>query len=320
LGPILSIALGTILSVLPGLLLGLILLSDARAQGLQGYAQIADDHLVDSSWLGANATPASPDKKLPHLEIGFKIVHKDQADELARQMTNPSSPLYGHGMSTEEYLDRFRPPQREVDQIVQWLRQQGFTVTEADRQDVIFDGTVGQVNAAFHVLIMESADRTRYGNLTDPYIPAAFSDAIGAILGLSNSGGGGPGPVSPASPASDLSPEFSGGTGFGAVDLRNFYNENPIMQAGYTGASSDCAAVIAWSNFPPLTSFNGSTNPGIAAWDETFGITSPVAKILVDNPLLQVVPPFEKEALADVEWIQAAAPTVPIIVYAGDPN
>ncbi len=166
-GPILSTAVGKILSVSPGLLLGLILLSDARAQGLQVYAQIADDHLVDSSWLGTNATPASPDKKLP-LEITFKIVNKDLADRLLSQMRDPSSPLYGHGMSSGEYLDRFRPPEEEVDQIMVWLTQQGFTVTQADRERVIFDGTVGQANAAFHLTIMESADHTRYGNLTAP--------------------------------------------------------------------------------------------------------------------------------------------------------
>jgi hypothetical protein len=34
----------------------------------------------------------------------------------------------------------------------------------------------------------------QYGNLTDPYIPAAFADAIGSVLGLSNSGQLGAGP------------------------------------------------------------------------------------------------------------------------------
>lgn len=76
---------------------------------------------------------------------------------------------------------------------------------------------------------MQSADGTRYGNLKDPGIPAAFSDAVGVILGLSNTGAVSTGVSSPGGPTSEISPNFSGGNGvyFGAAGLHNFYNENP---------------------------------------------------------------------------------------------
>jgi hypothetical protein len=174
------------------LLLCVMQIPAAYGQSVGRYVPVSGDHIEVSgnqavaenfsTWV-----PAPPGKLLAHMEITFKILNKDKADALLKQMQDPSSPLFGRGMSSEDYLNQFQPSEDKIGEIVQWLKHQGFTVTDADRNRIIFNGTVGLANTAFKVAILESPDQTKYGDLTDPYIPVAFSDAIGNISGLTNS-------------------------------------------------------------------------------------------------------------------------------------
>jgi hypothetical protein len=62
---------------------------------------------------------------LEHMELRFKEINHANAEQLQKQMENPSSSLYGHVMSAKDYNDQFRPPPSEITAIVQWLTRQG---------------------------------------------------------------------------------------------------------------------------------------------------------------------------------------------------
>ena len=143
-----------------------------------------------------------PGEQVLQLEFFYKIVNRSQFEQLQSEARQHNSPSYGKPMTSAEINRRFRPPQIELDEIVQWLTQQGFTVTEADKNHAAFYGTVAQAEAAFQVTILKSARSSTYGILSDPCIPARFSDAIGSVLGLENGGAFAPRIYSPASPTS----------------------------------------------------------------------------------------------------------------------
>ena len=83
-------------------------LPDAGAQNLQGYTPVAGDHMADPHWLGSGPLPALADRKLQHLEISFKLVNQNEMDQMRSQMQDPSSPLYGHYLTRQQFLANFR--------------------------------------------------------------------------------------------------------------------------------------------------------------------------------------------------------------------
>ena len=53
---------------------------------------------------------------------------------------------------------------------------------------VKFSGSVATVEKAFNTKIMTFRDGSKFGNTTEPEIPAAFADIVGEVTGLQNLG------------------------------------------------------------------------------------------------------------------------------------
>jgi hypothetical protein len=133
---------------------------------------------------------APADKVIP-LEIDFAMRNKTQFDELMRAISDPHSPQYHHWLTPEEMHARFGETQNQFDAVLQWLQEQGFTITDksygTNADYIRFKGTIGQVEKAFDVqLVLPEFDH--YAAKNDPAVPAKFDGVISRIAGLEEVG------------------------------------------------------------------------------------------------------------------------------------
>jgi kumamolisin len=125
------------------------------------------------------------------LEVEFAMRNKLQFDELMRQIDDPHAAQYHHWLTPEEMHARFGETQSQFDEVLQWLQEQGFTITDksygTNADYIRFKGTIGQIEKAFDVqLVLPEYDH--YAAKNDPAIPAKFDGVISRIVGLEEVG------------------------------------------------------------------------------------------------------------------------------------
>jgi subtilase family serine protease len=133
---------------------------------------------------------APADKVIP-LEVEFAMRNKQQFDELMRAIADPHSTQYHRWLTPEEMHARFGETQSQFDEVLQWLQEQGFTITDksygANADYIRFKGTIRQIEKAFDVrLVMPEYEH--YAAKNDPAVPAKFDGVISRIVGLEEVG------------------------------------------------------------------------------------------------------------------------------------
>jgi len=110
------------------------------------------------------------------------------AKALLAQLQDPASPNYHQWLTSAQFAARFDPAQADVDAVVAWLADLGFTIVSASSSArlIRFTGTVAQAQQAFHTTIYSYGDGSVFGNIQDPIIPAQFAGVIAQIHGLDN--------------------------------------------------------------------------------------------------------------------------------------
>lgn len=209
--------------------------------------------------------------------------------------------MYHQWITPDEFAHRFGPTDADFGAVNNWLSANGFQVIGGSREEgyLRFSSDTAAAERAFNTQLEDFGDG-KFANLTEPEIPAQFADVIGDILGMQNLGRLQPGyatsrlkqdarklaaskraaHIGPASGA-DFNLNSLGllGFTFAAPDLYNFYDENPLLSGGNTGANgSHCIGIFANTNiypepsqasilsdyfsfFSPFTSF--STDPAL---------------------------------------------------------
>jgi subtilase family serine protease len=314
------------------------------AQTISLHGNVAPDAIALSPV--GHADPATV------LTMGITLMPRNQAEvnALIAAQEDPKSPQYHKWLTTGEYARRFGPTEQDFNAVAAWLDRSGFQITGGSQQEGIvrFSGSVATVEKAFNTKIMTFRDGSKFGNTTEPEIPASFAPIIGEVTGLQNLGrlepaykSGGiqglpaarPSKISPpaAKLISDFSPAFSmtlvGGTGdtFAPPDFYTFYDENPLLNAGINGgpnpalplAPSDCIGIFAQSNiFTDLLSFFTSDQ------NQIFFSIAPI-NLTIDTSA-EGDPGVRKgsdaEAYLDIEWSHSVAPGDPIILYVSNPT
>jgi subtilase family serine protease len=303
------------------------------AQTFSGAVALTDNHPSEAVVLQpmAHADPAAPLK----MEVTLGLRNRAALDQLLQDQHNPASPRYHQWLTSAQFAARFGPSQR--------LDAQGFKViaTSLAQRYVRFSGAVADAERAFGTNIMAFGDGTAYSNITDPAIPARFSGVISRIAGLDNfmhtvAGSYGPamlettaaesawtvGPLALLDSGPALSLPESGrvkpapgvivggvGPAFGPSDFRSFYDEDPLISAGITGAGGDCLAIVGDSNY---------TAGAVSLFNSTFSLpASSITTVLVNsvNPGLNA---NQDEALLNLEWSHAVAPGAPNRFYLGN--
>lgn len=87
------------------------------------------------------------------LAIILPLRNQTDLASLVKRLYDPSSPDYHHFLSVSQFTAQFSPTKKDYQSVAQFARSKGFTVTNspANRLLVHINGTVAQVNKAFHV-------------------------------------------------------------------------------------------------------------------------------------------------------------------------
>ncbi|MGA9725251.1 MAG: S53 family peptidase [Candidatus Binatus sp.] len=244
-----------------------------------------------------NFTSRLPAGRALTIKVTFAIRDRDQLDKLLAAQQDPASAQYHKWLTSSEFDARFGRTAAEVADVADWLSSSGFAVASSSARRINATAPVSVVESAFSTTIAASSDGAVFANADDPEIPARFEGVIGSIEGLDNTAHSQAGYTAGSS------------TGFAPADVRSFYDENPLLNSGFTGTGTDCIALIEDSDY---------ADDAIAPWDTTFALPVPnLTRVLADgtNPGLNG---DESESELDVEWAHAMAPSAPLRVYIGN--
>ena len=108
------------------------------------------DVVVDGQAPFIERLPAS---QLMQIDIVFPVRNRAELDNFVREVSDPSSPLYRHYVTVEQFAERFGPSQEDYDAVIRFANENGFTVVGGSRNamDVQLQGSVTDTEAAFHV-------------------------------------------------------------------------------------------------------------------------------------------------------------------------
>jgi subtilase family serine protease len=87
------------------------------------------------------------------LAIILPLRNQSELKNLLKRLYDPSSPDYRHFLSVDQFTERFGPTAHDYEAVVKFARSKGFRVTDTapNRLLVHINGTVSQINKAFHV-------------------------------------------------------------------------------------------------------------------------------------------------------------------------
>ena len=136
--------------------------------------------------------PANPNLKLSmQLVLRRSEVQENALSLLNQQSLEPSSSLYGKTLTPADFAKTFGLAGSDLETLKRSLENAGFTVGNIDngRLTIDFEGTVSQVNAAFHTEIhnyLGAEGASHFAPATALQIPKALSPAIKTINGVQN--------------------------------------------------------------------------------------------------------------------------------------
>lgn len=283
----------------------------------------------------AGAVPA--DLPLTQLSISLKRspARQQAFEQLLKDQQDPASPDYHHWLSATEIGERFGATQHDIDAVGAWLRSQGLTVDAVSnsRTRIRFSGTAASVSRAFATAMRyyNAGAEKRIANASDAEIPAAFSDAVASVQGLTairfKPALHTTAPIQSAAtmrPAATYCPQGSSSCVYNIfpADFATIYNLNPLYSQGIKGNGQTIAIVgrsrvyqrdideyqslagLPSSSPTTIIPPNG-TDPG-AALTTCPDSTQPGC----GNPSDQVGD--QSEATLDVQRANATAPSAPI--------
>jgi subtilase family serine protease len=235
---------------------------------------------------------------------------------LLPQLQDFSSPYYHQWLTPEQYADRFGVSENDLNKVVSWLQDQGFTVqgTARSRAWVAFSGNAGQVQAAFGTEIHNyvRGGMAYYANASEPSVPTALAGVVLSIRSLHNIR---PRPRTIVRRIAGAQPKFtSSTTGLHFItpnDFATIYNVAPLYSNGLDGSGVSIAVM-------GQTDINTAD---ITAFRKASGLPSAtVNTVLVPGSADPgTVKDDLGEADLDVEWAGAVA-TNASVIYVNSAN
>ncbi|MGA3210649.1 MAG: protease pro-enzyme activation domain-containing protein, partial [Terriglobales bacterium] len=249
---------------------------------------------------------------------------------------NRHSELYHHWLTPETFSSHFGPASADIAVVTSWLQSQGFKVEQVTkgRTAVIFSGTAGQVQTAFHTEIhyLNVNGETHISNMSEPKIPIALAPVVRGLRSLNNFF---PKPlirnagqfhrnrqngeiqrVSGTQPSPNFTDTTDGVYLVGPQDFYTIYHENPLLANGINGAGTTLAVVEETDIVPAdvttfrtafaLPPYPASPNNTQGGVNYMFGVSGYCSDpgILTDGE--------EGEADIDVQWEGTVAPNATI--------
>ena len=245
----------------------------------------------------------SPDLPMERMLLMLRS-SPDQAavlEQLLAEQQDPSSADYHHWLTPEEFGERFGASLPELDAVVGWLTEHGFTVDSIanSRREIEFSGTASQVEAAFHTEIHQYASegQAHIANATNISIPMALTPVVAGVEGLSDFR------------VQSMMTRADGNHGLSPRDFATIYNVTSLWNQGFDGKGQSIA-IVAQSNINLNDVRNFRTQFGLAAKDPQIIVVPGSDPGITDD---------EAEADLDVEWAGAIAnsATIKLVVAKG---
>ena len=137
----------------------------------------------------ARVGPMSKSQRM-RLAIILPLRNQSELTNLLKRLYDPSSPDYRHFLTVAQFTQQFGPTNQDYQAVVKFARSKGFSVTNtpANRLLVDINGTVSQINKAFHIAMTTyrnpTENRTFYSPDHDPSLD--LSVPVTHIAGLNN--------------------------------------------------------------------------------------------------------------------------------------
>jgi uncharacterized protein (TIGR03437 family) len=226
----------------------------------------------------------------------------EQREALGRflgEVQDPSHPNYHKWLTPEEFGERFGTGPEQMRQVLDWLRSEGFTVqsTARGRGWIVFSGTVGQAENAFHTEIhrYQVGTKTHFAPDRPPSVPAQFAQLVESIRGLDDFFLESTTHPRPMFTASDGSHALAPG------DLSAIYGFS-------SGSSAGAGLTIAVAGQSDVDLAD------IRLFRSTFQLPANDPQLLLfgDDPGIDNSGPFQ-EGESDLEWAGGVAPSATIL-------
>jgi hypothetical protein len=133
---------------------------------------------------------ASPSTQMNHMRLVLSRSSEQQAalDSYLAQLQDKSSPNYHKWLTPEQFGQLYGPADSDIATLVTWLESHGLQVETVSkgRTNIAFNGTVSQVEEAFHTSIhtFQTSEQQFYSNTTDPLIPSALAPVVKGVAHL----------------------------------------------------------------------------------------------------------------------------------------
>ncbi len=255
------------------------------------------------------------DRPLDHMQLLLSRPAATAAalDGFIAGLNDPRSPDYHAWLTAAQFGTRFGPSASDVQDVVGWLQDHGFTVNEVqpNRMVIDFSGTAAAVRAAFGTAIHRFAVNgvTHIANASDPTVPAALAGIVRGIVSLNDFR---PHPQYRPRPAYTFTSDGSATHAVVPADLATVYDLNPLFSAGTSGQGqtivviedTDVYKAADWTTFRSTLGLSGYTAGSFTQVHPTSS-----ARSCADPG---VVAGNESEATLDAEWASAAAPSAAI--------
>jgi hypothetical protein len=133
---------------------------------------------------------AAPSTPLTHMRLVLSRSAEQQValDSYLAQLQSKSSPNYHKWLTPEQFGQLYGPADSDIAALVAWLESRGLQVETVSkgRTNIAFNGTVSQVEEAFHTSIhsFQAGDRQFTSNSTALRIPSALAPVVKGVAHL----------------------------------------------------------------------------------------------------------------------------------------
>ena len=297
------------------------LLTAACAAGFLGAASAATNQPFNAQSQSSVTTAPATNVTT---SIILNVTDPQGLESFVALASTPGSPEYHRFLNVDQFVQRFAPSNRQIQQFVRYLESYGITVDKvyADNLDITVTGTAAQLNAAFATQLRDYTrnGRTFHRPAWKFVLPGQFASLVLSVPGLDNGAGEfhpqnvrlGQGAYSAATPAAVTWPTNGTASGvpgdYTVGDVANFYDFNPLYRAGIQGRGQTIG-IMTLANFNQADAY--------AYWQD-IGLQvkrNRITVVPVDGGV-QVAPGIgDNETSTDVEQSGGLAPQADIRVY-----
>ena len=243
------------------------------------------------------------------ISIAFRPSATQQKDlsHFLAELGDPKSRNYHKYLTPAQFGERFGMSLNDLAKITAWLKSEGFTNIRVanGRDQVSFDGTLGQVESAFAIEMHNYLvnGEIHLANAGEPAVPVALAGTVLSVGNLHNFS-----PKPRARIESHLTSYVSGSHFLTPADFATIYNLTPLYSAG-TDGTGQTIAIIGQSTVSTTDLNNFRANAGLPASTVTMTLAGGTAAQCSGD---------EGESDLDIEWSGGVAKGAKIIfVYAG---